>query len=149
MNSDMHDSTSFEITMPLGALYRRDLTAAVRRVWNASVEFGDREDSLDQHLDVATAATFACAVFQLIGVIVQVAMWNRTEPWSLDRVDAIVREEAAMAFGVAHVAAVRYAGLREFLDGNSSACAVSVEIEDEDYVFIISRDGPTIVMHLS
>jgi hypothetical protein len=149
MEKEAQIPLAIQISAPITTVYRRALEALMTaRSPHCALKFKDRADSLDQQLDVGVTAELAAAVFALIGLIMDFQTRKEGKNWTLERVNTAIREESAKAFGRANAHPLRYAGMREFLEGNNDTCLVTVEIDDEDYVFVVNRNGSAIAIKL-
>lgn len=136
----------FRIEAPVSALYRQSLSSSAHRLWNAEINFSHREDALDQRLDVETGATLAALVLQIVGMLIMLSDRHEGRGWTLERVERSVREEAAKALGTEELEHLRYHQLREFLDGRSATCEVTAEVDDELHLFVVFKDGSTVIV---
>lgn len=136
------------IAAPLSPLYRSAIREAASSDRPLIVRFELDADSTTHRLDGALTASIAAAVLQFVSIVLQWQLRPRGPDWSLERVEATVREEAAKAFGIANPVPVRYQGLRAFLDGTAARCGVVAEYNDEDYLFIVDRTGSTVSIRM-
>ena len=147
----MDESSQVEtvvISAPLTPLYRSAIRDAASSYEGLTFQFELDGDSTTHRLDGALTASIAAAVLQFVSIVMQWQLRPRAPDWSLERVEATVREEAAKAFGIANPIPVRYQGLRAFLDGTVDRCGVVAEHNDEDYLFIVDRTGATISIRM-
>ena len=143
----MSTSPTFHIDAPLSPLYQRQLLKAVSEQ-GAIVEFAHRDDSLDQAIDAGAGAAIATAAFEFVMLVMLLADRRASRDWTTARVEAHVRDEAAKVFGTTELENLRYADLRAFLSGERTNCVVTAEIDDEDYAFVVGREGDIVVISL-
>jgi hypothetical protein len=140
------EAANFLVEAPLSILARRNIQAEGRRLWNAEIRFKVDEGHLDQHLDVGLGVALAGMALQIIGLLVTLSDRHAAHAWTLDRIKQSVRDEAVKALGRDELENLTYHDVREFLDGRSSTCRVTAEVDDELYIFGIFKDGPTMVV---
>lgn len=141
-------SPTVQIDVPFTPMYRQEVIRGATALGPCVVEFTDRPESLDSQLDTGSLADLAAVVLALIGLILQFEQRADDSRWTLARIEETVREQSAKVLGVVPTHPYRYVGVDDFLAGTRDACRVIVEIADEQYVFVVSRDASVVVIRL-
>ena len=125
-------------------LLRRRAIAFVRQRFVGAVDCSSQDHRLGQAVDATLALTLVGVVAALAQLAVALETRHKRQEWTVDRAKEAVRVAAAEFVGTDNITNLRFEGLTDFLSERRRAMRVTAEIDDEEYSFVVRRDGDTL-----
>lgn len=131
-----------------GPLARREIQRFLRSECSREIEVVSMGSGAEQHLDTITATQLVGCVCSIAAFIVRSIEAREARKWDVARVREKTLDAAVRLTGSGTVENFRYEGIEEFISKRQKWCKVTVEIDDEDYAFYLSRDGDALGVRL-
>ena len=107
----------------------------------AKVRAADRRPA--QHLELGSMASLVSAACGCASLLLHLYDRRSRDRWTATKAQDVVKEAAVRMSGSTAIRTLRFVGLDAFITGDVTYCKALVEVDDENYMFYLRRDGST------